>query len=108
MSVAIDVCRGGQTIDSFTLSNQPFITKTYVPTAELIGAKWLPLILRAAGLVIDAENRQRVLEELDLMDDRAKRHVRAPDVRYIVRVNEKIRTAIRQKMMDDEVTLYVG
>jgi len=108
MSVSISVLRRSETMEDTPLSNQPFITRTYVPAAEQLGLRWLPLILRAAGLAVDAANRDEVVAELNAMDERVHRNVRASETRFVLSVNGKIRRAIQEKMMGGDTSLYIG
>jgi hypothetical protein len=108
MAVDIYIKRGEQTIDIFPLSNQPFIESYYIPTAEKMGLELVPLILRAAGLVVDAANKSQVIAELSIMDNRADEYVRARIVKYILSVNDEIRKAISGHMTDSDLSLYIG
>jgi hypothetical protein len=108
MSVSIEIQRGGETVESIPLSNQPFITDVYVPAAERLGLAWLPLIIRAAGLVVTAANRDEVTAELAAFDANADRLVRRSKARFILSVNEKIRRAILDKMTAEDVTVDIS
>jgi len=108
MSVSILIRRGNETIEDMPLSNQPFITETYVPAAEQLRLSWLPLIIRAAGLVVDAANKNEVIAELGRMDENAHRHLRHSKVGFVLSVNQKIRAAILEKMTEDDISLDIA
>ncbi len=108
MSVSIYIERKGQMADILPLSNQPFIESIYIPTAEKMGFELLPLIIRAAGLVVDTANKDTVLAELSAMDERVDRYLRTSNARYVLNVNGKIRKAIVEYMIDSEISLDIG
>ncbi len=108
MSVAIDVEQGKQTIDSIPLSNQRFIESVYIPTAEKMGLDLLPLIIKAAGLVVDLANRDTVIAELSTMDSHVDQYVPRSNRQYVLRVSSRIRRAILEKMTDSDISLYIG
>jgi hypothetical protein len=108
MSVAILVQRGVQTVDSFPLSNQPFIQTYYIPTAERMGLDLLPLITRAAGLLVDSANKEQVIAELACMDQRVAEYLAGATMQSVLGVNTKIRQAILEHMTDENTSLYIG
>ena len=108
MSVSIDIIQGGRETRIIPLSNQAFIESVYVPTAEKMNLEWLPLIINAAGLVVDSANRETVMKELSTMDSLVDQYVRRSNRKYVINVCGKIRRAIMEDMTSSDISLYIG
>jgi hypothetical protein len=104
----MDVDRAGRTVISAPLSNQPFMESVYVPAAEAMGLDLLPLIIRAAGLVIDGTNKDAVLAELSTMDKRAAEYLNGANRMDVLKVNDRIRRSIAEHLTGSDLSLYIG
>jgi hypothetical protein len=107
MSVSIYVIKEEKTIALFPLSNQRFIESVYVPIAEKMRLESLPLIINAAGLVVDCSNKDKVLDELFVMDSQIDEYADQKTTQYVLAANSTIRSTIIQRIAD-RISLYIG
>jgi hypothetical protein len=79
-----------------------------MPTAEKMNLEFIPLIIRAAGLVVDGDNKEKVVTELSTMDSLVDQYVRRSKRQFVLSVNSKIRHAIMGDMTGGDISLYIG